>query len=466
MTEHLLIDSFYAQKQKTLRFEADVYDCEVIGTVPKELNGALFRVGPDRAYPTLEGDVIINGDGIVSAFYFEDGNVDFRCRYVQTERYLTEKRARKRLYGAYRNPYTDDPSVANTNRDNTANTYGFYHHGKLFALREDSHPTEIDPATLTTIGEYDFDGKLKGLAMTAHPKIDPVTGEWWGFGLFSHKLFEGEMALYVVSRDGELIRDEEFKAPFPGICHDFAVTRDHVIFPVMPLVVDIDGARAGGDFYAYDPNQNPVYGIMPRTGTVADMRWFEVPHAFMGHVMNAWSEGDIVHFDAAISPGNPFTFFKDKSGNVTEPVMGLATMTRLSFDLSNHNAPVAVQPFPNAVGEMPRLDERFQMSRYRYGYGKSRNGIIRLDWETLSLDEHLTPGARTQEPIFVPRMTDAPEGDGWLLCVVNRPEENRADLLIVDAMHIDRPPVATIRLPFDLPMAFHGMFQPGIISNR
>jgi hypothetical protein len=126
MTEHLLIDSFYAQKQKTVRFEADVYDCEVIGEIPKELNGALFRVGPDRAYPTLDGDVIVNGDGVVSAFYFEDGNVDFRCRYVQTERYLTERRARRRLYGAYRNPFTDDPSVADTNRDNTANTYGFY----------------------------------------------------------------------------------------------------------------------------------------------------------------------------------------------------------------------------------------------------------------------------------------------------------------------------------------------------
>jgi len=462
MSEHQLIESFYGQKQKTLRFEADVFDCEVDGEIPLELNGALFRVGPDRAYPTLEGDVIINGDGVVSAFYFDQGRVDFRCRYVKTERYLAERQARRRLYGKYRNPHTDDAGTAGTNRDNTANTYGFYHHAKLFALREDSHPTELDPHTLETIGEYDFGGAFQGLAMTAHPKIDPVTGEWWGFGLFSRKLFEGEMALHVVDKTGKLIREEEFKAPYPGICHDFAVTRDHVVIPIMPLVVDLEGAAAGGDFYAYDEQRNPMYGVMRRDGSVAEMRWFEVPRAFMGHVMNAWSDGDVVHFDATISPGNPFTFFRDTAGQVTEPGLGLATMARLSFDLADRNDHVEIRPFPGAIGEMPRCDERFQMSRYRYGFGKSRDGLIRIDWETGELVQHVTPGGRTQEPVFVPRAPDAPEGDGWLLCLTNRPDENRADLLIVDAMRMESGPVATVRLPFDQPMAFHGMFQPGV----
>lgn len=140
-------DSFYSQKQKTLRFEADVFDCEVLGEVPPEIRGALFRVGPDRAYPPLEGDVIINGDGVVSAFYFENGNVDFRCRYVKTERYLAERAAWRRLYGKYRNQHTDEATTAGTNRDNTANTYGFFHHGKLFALREDSQPSYRPIAT-------------------------------------------------------------------------------------------------------------------------------------------------------------------------------------------------------------------------------------------------------------------------------------------------------------------------------
>ena len=57
--------SFYGQEMP-LRFEADVHDCEVIGDLPEELDGTLFRAGPDRYYPTLQGDAINNGDGVVS----------------------------------------------------------------------------------------------------------------------------------------------------------------------------------------------------------------------------------------------------------------------------------------------------------------------------------------------------------------------------------------------------------------
>jgi len=455
------LESFYGQ-QRTFRFEADVFDCEVIGDIPKSIRGSLYRAGPDTLYPTLEGDVIINGDGMVSSFTFADGHVDFRCRYVKTERHMRERAARKRLYGAYRNAFTDDPSVADTDRDNTANTTAFFHHGKLFALREDSHPTELDPVTLETRAAYDFNGALACKTLTAHPKIDPVTGEWWSFSVFAHKEYNGETMLSVADRDGKLIRQEEFKVPYPGIAHDFGVTRDHVIIPIMPLTVDKERLKAGGDFYAYDPSLNPVYGIMPRNGTVADLRWFEVPHAFLAHTMNAYSEGSVVHIDATIAPGNSFRFFKDLNGVPTDPGQGMATITRLSFDLSSTNDHVEVKPFVGAMGEMPRCDDRFQMQRYRYGFGKSRDGIMRLDWDTGELQVHPTkdaPGG-AQEPIFVPRSPDAPEGDGYLLCLVNRHAENRADLVIVDTMEMTGPPVATIRLPFNQPMAFHGMFVP------
>ena len=459
------LESFYSRQQRALRFEAEVYDCDVEGAIPPEIAGALYRVGPDTAYPEMAGDIIINGDGMASAFFFENGHVDFRCRYVKTERFLRERQARRRLYGKYRNAHTDDPSVAGTNRDNTANTYGFYHHGKLFALREDSHPTELDPLTLDTLGEYDFGGALRGLTMTAHPKVDPETGEWWGYGFFSRKEYVGEATLYVVDKDGALIRQEEFTMPYPGVSHDFSVTRNHVIIPVMPLTVDVERMKAGGDFYAYDHGKNPMYGIMPRNGTTADLRWFEVPRGFMGHVMNAWSEGDVVHLDATVSPGSSFTFIMDTNGVPTDPGLGTATMTRLTFDLSSRNDHVEMQPFDGAVGEMPRCDERFQMSRYRYGYGKSLDGLMRLDWDTGELQTHLTPGGVTQEPVFVPRSPDAPEGDGWLLCMTSYPAENRADLLIVDATNMTGPPVAAVKMPFNLPMAFHGMFAPGVTGG-
>src|SRR5919112_3190114 len=112
---------------------------------------------------------------------FENGHVSFRSRFVQTERLTREREARRRLYGHYRNKYTDHESVSNLpNRDNTGNTNAFAHHGELYMLREDSRPYRMDPETLETIEVGQF-GNLGSSALTAHPKIDPKTGEWGSY---------------------------------------------------------------------------------------------------------------------------------------------------------------------------------------------------------------------------------------------------------------------------------------------
>ena len=79
-----------------LRFEADIYDCEVLGAIPRELRGSFFRCGGDTAYPTLKNDNVNNGDGMMAVFHFEDGQVDFRQRYVKTERFVLERKNRRR----------------------------------------------------------------------------------------------------------------------------------------------------------------------------------------------------------------------------------------------------------------------------------------------------------------------------------------------------------------------------------
>ncbi len=294
--------------------------------------------------------------------------------------------------------------------------------------------------------------------MSAHPKIDPVTGEWWSYGQFSDKRFEGEMSLHVIDRDGKVIREEEFALPYPGMTHDWAVTRDHLIFHILPYTVDPERLKAGGDFYAFDASLEPMFGIMPRTGTTQDIRWFSVPGAGVAHFMNAFSEGDTVHVDGATHSGQFFTFFQEVHGRPAEFRPG--TFSRISFDLSSDE--VTVRPLTNgAAGGMPKIDERFAMQPYRYGFSTTRTGLVRYDTHTGGRQEHETEGS-AQEPVFVPRRPDAPEGEGFLLAVITRPD-NRADLIILDAMDLEAEPLATVRLPFSQPWLFHGswMDAPG-----
>lgn len=459
--------SFGQQEKKPMRFEADIFDCEVEGEIPATLNGALFRIGPDRQYPSLEGDIVLNGDGQVSGFWFEDGHVSFRSRYVMTERLKREREAKRRLYGVYRNKYTDAPSVSNIpDRDNTGNTYAFAHHGELFALREDSRPHRLDPATLETLPVGDFDG-LESTAVTAHPKIDPVTGEWWSYGVFARGEPTTDASLHVFDRAGRLVREEWFQTPFPGLSHDWGVTREHIVFPIMPLIADDARLRAGGHFYQYDADEPSAWGVMPRGGNAAtDMRWFRIPDLVMGHVMNAYSEGDVVHVDVPFSPGNVFCFFPDKHGQLPTPAEGITQISRISFDLSKPDGEaVTITPFNGALGDMPRIDDRFAMSKYRIGYFALRDfpnmGVGQLDWDSGDMVFHALEGGAAQEPVFVPRSPDAAEGDGYVLAAVDRFREGRSELLILDGNDVSRPPIATVKLPFALPMAFHGCWMEG-----
>jgi carotenoid cleavage dioxygenase-like enzyme len=451
--------SFYGT-QKPCRFEADVHDCEVLGDLPPAVYGSYYRTGADAAYPTLPDDIILNGDGMFSVFHLSKAGVDFRCRYVRTERHLAELRARRRLAGKYRNPWTDAPELAGLDRDYTGNTSAFWHHGRLYALREDSIPMEIDPDTIETRGAPPFKPQLATLTMTAHPKIDPVTGEWWSYGQFCRKEYRNEMALTVIDRQGEVVRQEELEMPYPGVCHDFVVTREHVVFTVMPLTVDLARVKAGGDFYAWDPKLHPMYGIMPRGGTTADIRWHQVPGAMIAHFMNAFTADGKVYVDGFAAPGNSFAFFKDVDGNPTPNAVAQSCLTRIVFDLASGR--VELKPFEGAIGEMPKMDDRYALQPYRHGWHKTYDGIGMVDWQTGERRVHQLlatedPGM-AQEPVFVPRSPDAPEGDGYVLAVVNRVKSNLAELYVLDTRDFLGAPVARVRLPFNLPMSFHGCF--------
>ena len=134
------------------RIEVDIDDLEVEGELPTDLDGAFFRVAPDHHYPPMFlDDVPFNADGAVSSLRFRGGRVDLKHRYVRTDRFKAEAAAGRTLFGKYRNPFTDDPSVAGMNR-NLANTNVVAFDGKLLALREDSPPVAMDPLTLETLG--------------------------------------------------------------------------------------------------------------------------------------------------------------------------------------------------------------------------------------------------------------------------------------------------------------------------
>jgi carotenoid cleavage dioxygenase-like enzyme len=460
------------------RIEAEVFDLEVEGELPRTLAGTIYRCGPDpRFAPKADDDININGDGMVTMFRFRDGNVDFKSRYVRTEKYQLETAARRALFGAYRNPYTDDPSVAGKDRT-TANTNIVFHAGRLFALKEDGLPHELDPHSLETKGRTNYGGKLRSLTHTAHPKIDPRTGEMISFGYEAAGLASRDMSLQVIDAAGNLVREEWFEAPYCSFQHDFAVSRDHIVFLLMPTIADDRRMRAGGPHWVFEPSRDVYIGIMRRDASVKDIRWYRAPALGIGHVLNACSDRDKVCVDLFISERNQFPFVPNADGTAFDREKGTPRLTRWTFDLRSAGDSFETRTLYPEFMEMPAIDARYAMESYRYGYcavidrTKPLNvaGTIGLAWNTIARIDHQTGmmqrfyvGERTtaQEPIFVPRRADSPEGDGHLLVVVTRFEEGRrTELVVLDAMHLQDGPVSTVRLPFCIRGAIHGNWVP------
>jgi len=462
------------------RAEADIVDLEVEGALPAELDGVWYRVAPDPQFPPRLGDDIwFNGDGMVTRLDFRRGKVDLRQRWVHTDKFRLERAAGRSLFGAYRNPLTDEESVRGRIRS-TANTNIMLHGGQLLALKEDSPPVAMDPVSLETRGNWDFAGQLAGETFTAHPKIDPSTGEMIAFGYAAKGLMTPNIALYRVDSKGKLLQTAWIEAPYYSMVHDFGVTEDYIVFPIVPIVGDWERLKKGLPHFGWDRSRDMYIGVLPRSMDVAQLRWYSAPTKFCSHVMNAFNDGPRVHLDMPVAAGNMFPFFPDISGAPFDPMAAHARVTRITVDLSSNSRTIGMQQLHEAVGEFPKIDERYATRPYRHGYlcsqdpsrpinpddprsatGFMMNTLIHMDHQTgRQRSVWCGTGASFQEPVFAPRHALASEGEGYLLAVVNLLKENRSNVVVLDAERIDQGPVATIRLPLRLRPGLHGSWAP------
>src|SRR3990167_7402064 len=85
----------YAPLQKESYFENIT---TIIGEIPKELNGVLYRNGPNPQFPD-NNKHWFEGDGMLHMFSINNGKISYRNRWIMTERFKLEREAGK-LYPA------------------------------------------------------------------------------------------------------------------------------------------------------------------------------------------------------------------------------------------------------------------------------------------------------------------------------------------------------------------------------
>ena len=419
---------------------------KVEGSIPPELSGLYVRNGTNSSSGI--SDHFFGGDGMLHGVRLEGGQAKwYRNRYVDTPVYRKES-------GGFGAPKPEATTSA---------VSLLYHGGELMSLGEFGYPYLIDPNDLSTKGVFNYDGKLPG-NMTAHPRIDPVTGELLFFG---YNVTKPYLTYMRADAAGNMLQVEPIEMTGPSMVHDFAVTDKHVVFMEMPVRFSWLSAVSGSGLpFKWDDSAPCRFGVMPRTGTNADVKWFDVPTCFIFHIMNSFEQGDEVIVDAArydnLWVKNSHDFFHP------------AHLSRFSMNMKTGKT--SVETLNEHSMEFPQVNRDYWTKDYRYGYSlvvdevndtpelidKSESGIRKYDVKTGETDSYLPgPSLTPGEAVFIAAgESGGAEDDGYLASYVFDKNTDTSAFCLFDATKVSAGPIAKIQLPVRVPVGFHGEWVP------
>lgn len=425
--------------------EVTAFDLPVIGELPAELNGRYLRNGPNPIEPVDPATHHwFMGDGMVHGIRLSEGRAAwYRNRYVGS---------------AHVSSVRGEPDIAGPNWNGTptgpnTNVGGFA--GRTWAMVEAGGcPVELT-YDLETVGRNDFSGTLPG-AFTAHPKVDPDTGEMHAM-VYAWGQWLDHIQYVVVAPDGKVSRTVDIPLGMTML-HDMSLTDRYAVVYDQPCTVDLDLAFAGRFPFRWNPDHGNRIGLLPRDGEAADIVWIDLPLGYAFHPMNSYdtSDGKVV-IDIC---NYPKMFDHDLLGPFGDG--HTARLERWELDPAARTAAITV--IDETANEFPRHRGSLTAKPYRYGYCAAPAIDLTTGWPTIKHDlltgarqvfDH-GPGRAAGEPVFIGKQGRTEEDAGWLVTYVHDLGAGTAEFVVMDAEDLDRGYVAQVPLPQRVPFGFHG----------
>jgi 8'-apo-carotenoid 13,14-cleaving dioxygenase len=414
--------------------------------IPAALDGRYIRIGPNPAAPPNPGSYHwFTGDGMVHGVKLKRGKAEwYRNRWIKS----------RAVSAALGQP--EAPGPRNGISD-TVNTNVLGHAGATWAVVEaGGFPVRINEE-LETIAHDPFGGTLKS-SFSAHPHLDPDSGEMHAICYRGDD--PGTIHHVVVDAQGKVRREEPITVSNGPMIHDCMITKNFVIILDLTVTFSMKLLLAGQSFpYKWNPDHQARIGLLPREGKNADVVWCDVAPCQIFHPANAYETPDgKVIFDACVHDS---MFAESTQG----PDSNNVPFERWTIDPAASS--VSRKIIDADAQEFPRPDERFISKPYRYAFTMalvggdasflSQSRLFKHDLETGTREVHdFGHGRIPGEFVFVPRSTDAPEGDGWLMGYVVNIKTETTDLVILDAVNFTGEPQAVIHIPHRIPPGFHG----------
>lgn len=459
-------------------------ECEVIqGSLPPELDGAYIRNGPNPQYLPRGPYHLFDGDGMLHSIKISQGKAILCSRYVKTYKYNIERDAGYPLLpnvfsgfnglaasaarGALSAARVFSGQYNPANGIGLANTSLAFFANRLFAIGESDLPYTVrltSNGDIETLGRHDFDGQLF-MSITAHPKVDPDTGEAFAFRYGPAPPF---LTYFRFDANGKKQPDVPvFSMVRPSFLHDFAITKKFAIFADIQIGMNpMEMIVGGGSPVGADSSKVPRLGVIPRYAKdESEMRWFDVPGFNIIHAINAWDEDD----GRAIVMVAPNILSVEHTMERMDLVHALVEKVRIDLNtgiVTRH--PISARNLDFAV-----INPAYVGKKNRYVYAAvgdpmpKISGVVKLDvskrerQECTVASRMFGPGCYGGEPFFVarePGNPEAEEDDGYLVSYVHDEKEGESRFLVMDAKSPNLDIVAAVKLPHRVPYGFHGLF--------
>lgn len=448
----------------TVETESD--DLVIEGELPKDLYGAYFRNGTNPRFKPTNRYHWFDGDGMVSAIHFKDGKASYRNRWIHTRAFEMESEKQEAIWPGVLGPF--DFSLPISPIKDTANTDLVYVNNKLCGLwYESGQIYQLDPLTLETVGIETFNDQLK-IPVSAHSKVDPNSGD---LIFFSYGIKPPYMH-YGVVRPDQSVHQTEITLPGPRRPHDIGVTANYSILHDFPIFHDEALLKKTGKrIPLFHPDVPTRFGVIPRFGVDADVRWFEFEPCYMLHTVNCWEEGDWVvqigcrtHNPNAVKPNRDdgelagMIAYLTLQASLYEWRMNLKTGETQERSISDMNL------------EFPSFNRQFMGRKSRYGYLQhipfeappTFEALVKVDLQTGDIQRFdYGPGIFGSEAPFAPKVGAVDEDDGYVVSFVTDTTNWTSSCWVFDAKDITKGPVCKIAIPHRLPAGFHTLWVNG-----
>lgn len=440
--------------------EYDAWDLDVEGEVPDDLAGTYLRNTENPLLPAISLYHPFDGDGMLHAVTFGGGEVRYANRFVPTAAFADERDAGESLWAgvaeAPAESRREDGWCARPRMKDASSTDVVVHNGDAltsFWMCGDLY--RHDPVTLEPRGTLDFEGWFPPEGISAHTKVDEVTGELlvFNYGLEAPHLRYGE-----VSPDGRLQHYVDVPLPGPRLPHDIAFTEHYAILNDLPMFWAPSLVEAGLYIPTFHPDMPSRFAVVPRHGVDAPVRWFEADPTYVLHWVNAYEDGDEVVLDGyfqhspRIDPDRDRSFRENLFRYLAVDEFG-ARLHRWRFDLATGACTEEVRG--EEFREFGMVNGRHGGRRARFAYHAvpapgwfGFTGVAKVDLDTgREWVVEMPPGVYVSETTMAPRVGSTAEDDGYLVTITIDVERDESHCLVLDAADPCADPVARIRLP-------------------